>query len=160
MAFEPKNSDLVLANDLNLWIVTGTGNTRVVVGYATSASLEVSSDEIDASNKMSPRWKMAIQGGASYTVSADALYTKNKGVISFDYLLAKMVSQNKADAVVHWVMGTSLSTDITALDETAGYYEGDAVINSLSITGGNNEVASCSISLTGSGALVTHEATA
>ena len=84
MAFEPKNSDLVFANDLNLWIVTGTGDTKVVVGYATSASLEVSSDEIDASNKMSPRWKMAIQGGASYTISADALYTKNKGVISFD----------------------------------------------------------------------------
>ena len=80
--FTPSNEDLILANDLNLWITSG--ETDVVVAYATSVSVSISSDSIDTSNKMSPRWAMFLAGSASYEVSTEALYTRNDAVIGYD----------------------------------------------------------------------------
>lgn len=154
-AFTPSNKDLILANDLNLWLVKpGTGSTSgtdEVVGYATSVQVSISSDSIDTSNKMSPRWAMFLAGSSSYEVSAEALYTRNTEVIGYDYLMEQMVAGN----TVKWKIGTKVDGEGNYnLDEdNAPHYEGDAVITSLSLSAGNNEVASCSITLTGSGAI-------
>ena len=160
-AFTPSNSDLILANELNLWLVRpGTGGTSSdeVVGYATSVQVSISSDSIDTSNKMSPRWAMFLAGSSSYEVSAEALYTRNDKVIGYDYLMEQMVAGN----TVKWKIGTKVKKEGDYnLDMSKGvpHYEGDAVITSLSLSAGNNEVASCSITLTGSGAIKLVEGT-
>lgn len=148
--FTPKNEDLILANDLNLWLVKEGVSGETVVGYATSVQVSISSDSIDTSNKMSPRWAMFLAGSASYEVSAEALYTRNNEVIGYDYLMEQMVAGN----TVKWKIGTKVeAANDYSLDTAVPYYSGDAVITSLSLSAGNNEVASCSITLTGSGAI-------
>ena len=93
-------------------------------------------------------------GKASYTISADALYCQNtEGAISFDTLLEYMVKGEQ----VEWYMGEeaahdgSCETNPHTLDTTKTYYNGKAVVTSVSLEAGNNEIASCSITLTGAG---------
>ena len=156
------NTDLVRADDIFLYISESaitSANTGNVLAFATSCSLEANGETIDTSNKMSCRWNSNLAGKNSYTVSSDALYTQATGatVTGYDKMMKQMI---KGDAI-YWAMGvpTSASTsgDCTdntfVLDTSKVYYSGAAIITSLSLNAGNNEVASCSISLTGSGDL-------
>ena len=155
------NNDLIQGDKLNLWLVTG--NTEVgydVLAYATSCSVQVDQETLDASSKFSCRWTAPRGGRSSYTISADALYTNATGVTSFDTLLALMLG----DKNVKWAIGQEVEYKVTdqnacednphTLDTNKPYYTGEALISSVSLEAGNNEIASCSISMTGSGAIV------
>ena len=153
------NTQLVQGDDLFLYLFTATGITAAtqlnssnteVVAFATSCSLQIDGETIDTSNKMSCAWVSNLAGKNSYTVSADALYTDASGATSFDTILGYMVSRN----AIGWAIGTH-SGDCSGdfkLDEAlvAGY----GLITSLSLNAGNNEVASCSVTITGSGELL------
>lgn len=142
--------DLVLGDDLFLYLF----QDNKVLAFAQSCSLEVAGETIDVSNKMSCRWVANLAGKNSYTVSADALYTQATGVCSFDTLMTKMMAGGEID----WAIGKAIEEDdcttaTFALDTDKTYYSGKAIITSLSLSAGNNEVASSSISLTGVGAI-------
>lgn len=149
MANWNENSDLIHGDNLLLYLTSG----KTVVAYATSCSLQVDSDTIDTSSKFSCKWQSNMGGKAGYTISADALYSSNEDGISFDDLLAFMVSGEQ----VEWYMGQesawtgNCSTNPHTLDTTKTYYNGKAVVTSCSLEAGNNEIASCSITLTGAG---------
>lgn len=138
-------SDLVMANDLNLYLTTG----KTIIAYATSCNLDVQSDSIDTSNKMSPSWKTVRNGGASYTISADALYSVGTEQMSFDKILEMMIAREP----IKWYMGyaTDAANKDYSLNVGKEYYTGMASIQSCSLTGGNNEMVSFSINLEGSG---------
>lgn len=157
------NTDLVKGNDMYLYITlpdsggtipTATTNAHVVA-YATSCSLQVDAETIDVSSKFSCRWNAVVQGNASYTISADALYCLKSSAsantaYSVDDLFEAMVDGKN----VGWFIGQDSSETcgtIGGLDTTQPYYYGEAAITSLSIEAGNNEMVSTSISLTGSG---------
>ena len=150
------NQDLVKGDDLYLYIYSGgTGSTPVVVAFATSCELQISQETIDTSNKMSCRWNSNLAGKSSYTISADALYTQASGAYSFDSMMAAMV----AGEALPWAVGQCVEagtgetceTRTFALDTNKPYYKGEGLITSLSLSAGNNAVASCSITITGSG---------
>ena len=150
------NTDLVKGDDLYLYIYSGgTGATPTVVAFATSCELSVDQETIDTSNKMSCRWNANLAGKSSYTISADALYTQATGAYSFDSMMAAMVSGSS----LPWAIGQcqaftgACEENTFSLDTTKQYYKGEGIITSLSLSAGNNEVASCSITLTGSGAI-------
>lgn len=140
-------TDLVMANDLNLYLTSG----ETIIAYATSCNLDVQSDSIDTSNKMSPSWKTVRNGGASYTISADALYSVGTEQMSFDKILEMMIAREP----IEWYMGYAkdAANKKYDLDKRQGkkYYTGMASIQSCSLTGGNNEMISFSINLEGSG---------
>lgn len=145
-----ENAQLVRGNEFMLYLTKG----KTVIAYATSASLQVDSETIDTSSKFSCKWASNMGGNASYTISADALYCQNiDGGISFDTLLKYMVSGEQ----VSWYMGEEMEHEGTCetnphtLDTTKTYYNGKAVVTSVSLEAGNNEIASCSITLTGAG---------
>lgn len=146
------NNDLINGDNLLLYLTSG----QTVISYATSVSLQVDSETIDTSSKFSCRWASNMGGRASYTISADALYCDAEQGISFDGLLEMMV---KGDAV-EWYIGTeaehdgSCDTNPHTLDTTAKYYHGRAVVSSVSLNAGNNEIASCSITLNGEGEIL------
>ena len=168
------NTDLVKGNDLNVYLVdlgasamtSGMVASAKVIAYATSCSFEISSDSIDVTSKLSCRWNANVQGNASYTISSDALYCMQgaasaMGVYTVDDLFEAMCDGDN----VGWVLAKDRSkvcgevlgpkyekdtTDPTDIYDPVCYY-GEAAITSLSITGGNNEIASSSIQLTGSG---------
>lgn len=150
MATWDENTQLVRGNEFSLYLTQG----KTVIAYATSCSLQVDSETIDTSSKFSCKWASNLGGNASYTISADALYCQNIGSgVSFDTLLKYMVAGEQ----VSWYMGEEMDHDGACednphtLDTGSTYYNGKAVITSVSLEAGNNEIASCSITLTGAG---------
>ena len=149
------NKDLVRADDLYFYVTSA----NTVVAFATSCSLQVDGETIDSSNKMSCRWNANLAGKNSYSVSVDALYTQNTGLTSFDKLMEMMVS----GAAIDWAIGVAQAytgtceSNTFALDTSKVYYSGKGLITSLSLNGGNNEVASCSMTVTGSGGITIHK---
>ena len=145
-----ENTQLVRGNEFYVYFIVG----KTVIAYATSCSLQVDSETIDTSSKFSCKWASNLGGNASYTISADALYCQNIGSgVSFDTLLKYMVSGKQ----VSWYMGEEMEhngtcdTNPHTLDTGSTYYNGRAVITSVSLEAGNNEIATCSITLTGAG---------
>lgn len=141
------NTQLVLGEEMYLYVTSG--NTPVA--FATSCSVQIDGETIDTSNKMSGRWNSNLAGKNGYTISADALYTQETGLYSFDSLMEKMIAGGKLE----WAIGKA--KDYKAgdyeLDTTKPYYAGVGFVTSLSLNAGNNEVASSSITITGSGAI-------
>ena len=150
------NEDLINGQDFNLYLTSG----KTVLAYATSCSLNVSRETTDTSSKFSCRWNAVRGGRSSYEVSADALYCSAASGISFDGLL----ELSNSDDTIDWYMGQESAYTVDAthacednphtLDTSKAYYGGKAIVTSVSLTAGNNETATCSISLTGSGSIV------
>lgn len=150
MANWNENAQLVNGDNLLLYLTSD----KTVIAYATSCSIQVDSETIDTSSKFSCKWASNMGGKASYTISADALYCQDtEGAISFDKLLEYMVKGEQ----VEWYMGEeeehtgTCETNPHTLDTTKTYYNGKAVVTSVSLNAGANEIASCSISLSGAG---------
>ena len=160
MAWNVSN-DLVKGDSLLLYLVSGdtvTTGASKVLAYATSCSVQIDSESIDTSSKFSCKWNSNMGGRASYTISADALYcqagsAESNNAVSFDVLMELMV----AGLPVNWVIGQEAASDAECssnphtLDTSKPYYHGSAAITSLSLEAGNNEIATCSISMSGNG---------
>ena len=160
MAIWDENTQLVRGNEFSLYLTSG----KTVIAYATSCSLQVDSETIDTSSKFSCKWASNLGGNASYTISADALYCQNtQSGVSFDTLLEYMVKGDQID----WYMGEEQGPEVWNADKTKGcdenphaldtgstYYNGKAVVTSVSLEAGNNEIATCSITLTGAGEIL------
>lgn len=149
MANWNQNDDLIRGDNLLLYLTSG----KTVVAYATSCSLQVDAETIDTSSKFSCKWQSNMGGRNSYSISADALYCNNASGISFDKLLEMMVSGEQ----VEWYIGEeaefsgSCESNPHTLDTAKTYYNGKAVVTSCSLEAGNNEIATCSITMTGAG---------
>ena len=150
MAIWDENTQLVRGNEFSLYLTSG----KTVVAYATSCSLQVDAETIDTSSKFSCKWASNLGGNASYTISADALYCQNnESGVSFDTLLEYMVKGDQID----WYMGEeaahtgSCETNPHTLDIQKTYYSGKAIVTSVSLEAGSNEIATCSITLAGAG---------
>lgn len=139
------NTDLILGDDLYLYVTTD----NKPLAFATSCSVQIDGETIDTSNKMSGRWNSNLSGKNGYTISSDALFTQTEGHYSFDALMEKMVEGGKLE----WTIGKCSDRETFALDTTKPYYSGEGFVTSLSLNAGNNEVANCSITITGSGAI-------
>ena len=118
------------------------------VAFASSCSLEVSVEEIDISNKMCGDWSASLPGKKSFTISSD------------DELL-KHVDTGET---FQFVVGESTITDKTnvggsfAIDTTKPNYKGEIMLTSLSLKSDNGQIATCSASFKGVGALQKVEA--
>ena len=156
MANWNSNSDLLLGDKILLYLTSG----KTVVAYATSCSLQVDGETIDTSSKFSCKWQNNLGGRNSYTISADALYSSNESGVSFDDLLAMQIKGEQ----VEWYMGQEAAhsgtceTNPHTLDTSKTYFNGKAIVTSVSLEAGNNEIASCSITLTGAGEIEKNEA--
>lgn len=126
------------------------------MAYAKDASLSITTDEIDVSNKMvSGGWKGSLPGQKSFSVSSESLYTNKEGQYSFQTLLQKQIEGKTLD----FVLGEAKVSEETPtggkfeLDKTQPYYTGKVMITSLDLKSTNGDIASCSSSFTGVGAL-------
>ena len=153
MAIWDENTQLVRGNEFSLYLTSG----KTVIAYATSCSLQVDSETIDTSSKFSCKWASNLGGNASYTISADALYCQNnESGVSFDTLLEYMVKGDQID----WYMGEEkaykgpCADNPHELDTNSTYYNGKAIVTSVSLEAGNNEIATCSITLAGAGEIL------
>ena len=125
------------------------------IAFASTATLEVTTEEIDISNKMMGDWAGSLPGKKSYTVSSESLITRKEGAMSYDTLLAKQI----ASETLTFFFGSAKAED---KDNFGGTFEketdpmnytGEVMITSLSVTSEAGQIAKCSSSFKGIGGL-------
>lgn len=153
---------IIMGEKVQLWVKDKSGGTPTCLAMATSLSVEVSADATDISSKDSGRWASSLLGKISWTASASNLFT----VADYSKLIDVMVANTPIEIVFATVRNydtvTSGDTDSEGLFEgTPGVWEssddmyhGKCIVNSVSLSANNGEVATFDASFTGVGALV------
>ena len=108
-----------------------------VVGGQRNASLEMSAETIDTTVKTTGGWAAKIPGIKSWTSSCDGIYFLNDAGL-------------KA-AQTAFMNGTAVQLDFSKGEDLV--YSGQAVITSMSVEAGQEDVVSYTISFEGTGAL-------
>jgi len=125
------------------------------IAFASTATLEITTEEIDISNKMMGDWAGSLPGKKSYTVSSESLMTRKEGALSYDALLEKQI----AGETLPFYFGSAKAADQDNFggtfekDTAQKNYTGELMITSLSITSENSQIAKCSSSFKGIGGL-------
>lgn len=131
------------------------------IAFASTATLEVTTEEIDISNKMMGDWAGSLPGKKSYTVSSESLMTRKEGSMSYDTLLAKQI----AGETLSFFFGEAAVADkdnfggTFTQDKTKMNYTGEVMITSMSLTSEAGQIAKCSSSFKGIGGLSQVEGT-
>lgn len=140
-----------------LFIFTGEGESQKPIAYGKDATMNISTEEVDISNKMmSGGWKGSLPGQKSYTVTSESLLTQKEGQESFESLLDKQIN----DQTFPFVMGEAKVSEQTPtggvfeLDKSKPHYTGILMITSLDVKSTSGDIATCSSSFVGVGALV------
>lgn len=127
------------------------------IAYGKDATMNISTEEIDVSNKMmSGGWKGSLPGKKSFAITSESLLTQKEGQESFDSLLDKQIN----DETFTFFMGSAEVKNETptggefVLDKTKKYYTGTVMITSLDLKSTDGDIATCSSSFSGVGALV------
>ena len=108
-----------------------------VVGGQRNASLEMSAETIDTTVKTTGGWASKIPGMKSWTSSCDGIYFLDDAGL-------------KA-AQTAFMNGTPVSLEFSNSDGLA--YSGQAVITSMAVEAGQEDIVSYTISFEGTGAL-------
>ena len=108
-----------------------------VVGGQRNASLEMSAETIDTTVKTTGGWASKITGIKSWTSSCDGIYFVDDAGLEA--------------AQAAFMNGTEVKLDFTNSSGLA--YSGQAVITSMSVEAGQEDVVSYTISFEGTGAL-------
>ena len=161
MAVSYKDQDLVKANDLLLYIYSGSTSGSAVpvafpVAFGTNVQVQIDGQTISANNKMACKWQTNMAGNNSFTISSDSLYTDTSDDFSYDDLFALMVAGGSVKFAVAQPTSGSVETCDSAtydIDNTKIVAAGSGIITSLSLSAGVDEIASCSVTITGSGQL-------
>lgn len=151
---------IVMGEKVQLW-VKDSGTTPTCLAMATSLSVEISADATDISSKDSGRWSSSLLGKISWTASASNLFT----VADYSKLIDVMVANTPIEIVFATVKNydtvTSGTTDSegmftntpTVWESNDDMYHGKVIVNSISLSANNGEVATYDVSFTGVGAL-------
>ena len=152
---------IVLGEKVQLWVKDKSGATPTCLAMATSLSVEISADATDISSKDSGRWSSSLLGKISWTASASNLFT----VADYSKLIDVMVANTPIEIVFATVKNydtvTSGTTDSegiftstpTVWESNDDMYHGKVIVNSISLSANNGEVATYDVSFTGVGAL-------
>ena len=125
------------------------------LAFATTATLEITTEEVDISNKMMGGWAGSLPGKKSYTVSSEALITRKEGALSYDTLLKAQIDGK----VLDFFFGEAAVADqdnnggTFTPDKTKKNYTGRIMITSQSLTSEAGQIAKLSVSFKGIGAL-------
>ena len=125
------------------------------IAFGSSAGLDISTEELDISNKMMGDWAGSLAVKKSFTLSSESLLTRKEGAMSFDTLLDKQILGEPLD----FFFGSASAADkdnfggTFSKDLTQKNYTGKVIITSLSIKSDNGQIVSVSASFKGVGAL-------
>lgn len=152
-----------MGEKVQLWVKDNkSGATPTCLAMATSLSVEISADAVDIASKDNGRWAASLLGKISWTATASNLFT----VSDYGKLVDVMVANTPIEIVFATVKNydtvTSGSTDAEGLyngtpanwQSSDDLYHGKVIVNSISLSANNGEVATYDVSFTGVGALV------
>ena len=146
---------MAIQNATNVSIRVGGTTAGNTIGFATSASLSVSMDLRDSTNKQSLRWQENLGGLKSFELSGDAFVDFSASVTGNDYFENGNTSEGNTlkslpSLYTTWEAGTEVDV---VFGNSGKNYTGKGIITSISIDAGVEENATYSISITGTGAL-------
>ena len=118
------------------------GSTYSTVGRCTSASLSVSMETRDTSNKNSAGWRELLEAQKSWSLSGDGLLTYN---------LAS--GDGYSDLWVYVTGRTKIYVKFGSTDTDEKYYSGQGFLTSLDQEAGMEDNVTHSFSFEGTGAL-------
>lgn len=134
------------------------------VALATSCSVTINADQLDANNKDDGCWAAQDAGTLSWEATTDALLSfdaDRETDAVYETLFDAMVGRTLVN--VTFGLPTNASTGCDGLPETGWeapdtaaatpHYTGKAMITSLEATGENGSAATMSVTLSGNGAL-------
>ena len=141
----------ILGDELFIYINVSTGETEdwQPLAYSTTCSLNLTSDTIDASNKMAGVWTAALPGKLSWTISTEALMSTS--ATGYDYFYSKLVAREPFK--IRFGQVTDLKKLDFSQDESKTYYEGEAYCSSCNLNADNGAVCTMSVEFTGNGEL-------
>ena len=130
--------------DFLLKVNTGTTETPVwtVIGGQRGATLSLTADQIDASNKQSGAWKTSVPGMMSWSIDADAVMLTDASGLSIDAGRSKLLSVFSNRELVH----------VRYVRKDGSKFQGYAAITDLSEESPHDGVATYKITLAGAGA--------
>lgn len=153
---------IIMGEKVQLWVKDSkSGATPTCLAMATSLSVEISADAVDIASKDNGRWGASLLGKISWTATASNLFT----VSDYGKLVDVMVANTPIEIVFATVKNydaiTSGSTDSEGLyngtpnnwTSSDDLYHGKVIVNSISLSANNGEVATYDVSFTGVGAL-------
>lgn len=126
------------------------------LAFCSDCSLEMTTEEIDVSNKMcAGNWNVSLPGKKGFTVSAESLITLKDGAMSYDTLLAKQIAGETLDFFFGFAKVTEQTETGGKFDKDTAKknYIGKVMITSLSLKSTNGQIASSSASFKGVGGL-------
>ena len=128
--------------DLVLKTIAEAGGSEFILAHSTSCTLSINVDTIDVSSKESGG-KLDVLGGLkSFELSAD-------GLMEF-----ASTSSTKPQSLNLLMQSGTEVTFTFALATPAGYkYTGNALVTSIEMTGGTEDAATYSVSMSGTGEL-------
>ncbi len=127
-------------NDFVIKYATSDSGTKQVFAHAQSASVSFSNSLIDVTTKDSDSWSEMISGQKSFTLSTD-------GLIDYAAVTDAENFESFADTAI---AGTKIFFTVGDGTDT---YAGEGFIDSFEASGGTDDVATYSCSITGTGAL-------
>ena len=130
--------------DFLIKVNTGTAEVPVwtVIGGQRGATLNLTSAQIDASNKMSGAWTTSVPGLLSWSIDADAVLLTDASGLTVDAGRAKLLSVFAARELVH----------VRYVRKDGSKFQGYAAISDLSEESPHDGVTTFKITLQGSGA--------
>ena len=146
----------VKGKDLMLFI----GNAAIAL--ASSHKLGIKADTTEASSKDDGIWDDSMVTKMSWEISAEALYSADAGVNSYDKLYEEMIKGEPIDVI----SGVPANKAAEMPDggwqvpaDTQVYYKGKALITSLDVDASKDGAAKMTASLKGVGKLEKHTPT-
>lgn len=127
------------------------------MAFGISCSLDTGNTDIDISNKMvSSGSEATLPGISNWSISSESLVTNKTGQMSFHTLLKLSLEKKVVDIIygLSLVSEATLAGGIFEPDLSNDHYKGKAYINSLNHNSTNGDMAKCSVTMKGSGALV------
>jgi TP901-1 family phage major tail protein len=138
---------MALINGTDLILKVGASDsTELIVAHATNCSLELSMDERDITSKDSLGWKEISGGLRNWSLSTDALYDAlDLGVTKTDFVGLFDLVDARTKVYVEFGLQSAVTGDYI--------YQGQGYVTSLSLSGGVEDTATYSCSITGTGDL-------
>jgi len=143
-----------MANVLNgtdLMLFITQGGTAKTIAFAKSHKLDIKGKTREISSKDSGIWDEKVMGRLGWSISADAMATIDQPSFNYDDLVALMVARTPIAVFSSTATGTAPGW-VHATGAGSGY-TGNAIITDLSLDAKDDDNATFSITLEGTGPL-------